>query len=229
MFQGPEHLFKNLNKNSDSDPEYPDQSLLVDVKKHTVSLPASSQLLIEDPILQLRNKSSSLTALQRTTSYLLRFISNCKTPKSDRSIQRLSFFELQKGLNTLIKFQQRHSSAHSCDSIKITVSCEYPANLNEKFNRFRSIIAKFWNSWHNSVLNTMLQKQKWPRASTTSLSVGQVVWLKDYKSVPGCWPLGIIVSVFPDQEGTVRVVDVKTVNGVFRRAARNLILVPLKV
>lgn len=108
-----------------------------------------------------------------------------------------------------------------------TISCEPPANLKERFNRLRAIIAKFWSIWHLSVLNTLLQKQKWPRGSQVNLKPGQFVWVKDVKSVPASWPLGIVEKAYPDHKGTVRIIDVRTASGVLRRSARNLILVPL--
>ena len=58
------------------------------------------------------------------------------------------------------------------------------------------------------------------------VSVGQLVWAPDTKTTPGTWPLARIIILFPDSNGTTRVVDVKTIGGVLRRSIRNLVIVP---
>lgn len=100
-----------------------------------------------------------------------------------------------------------------------------PESISNRWDRLRCIINKFWSLWHRDVLNTLMQKNKWPRGSS-GLSVGQLVWVRDMNSVPGTWPLAVVTQIYPDHDGTVRVVDVRTNGGTLRRAVRNLYIVP---
>lgn len=48
-------------------------------------------------------------------------------------------------------------------------------------------------------------------------------------NIPPChWPLGRIVEVHPDAKGVVRVVTVKTQNGLFKRAVARVCPLPVQ-
>ena len=50
-----------------------------------------------------------------------------------------------------------------------------------------------------------------------NLKVGDVVVVADDKLPRGCWPKGMVQSTHPGKDGVVRVVDVKTASGIYRR------------
>lgn len=103
-----------------------------------------------------------------------------------------------------------------------------PENISNRYDRLRVIIKKFWHSWHRDVLNTLMQKNKWPRGSSENITTGQLVWIRDdTDSLPGTWPLAIVTKTYPDASGCTRVVDVRSASGVHRRAVRKLVLLPI--
>ena len=65
--------------------------------------------------------------------------------------------------------------------------------------------------------------QKWHQASP-NLSVGDIVVINKDGMVPTTWPLGRIVEVFSGKDGLVRVVNVKTKNGIYKRPVHKLAL-----
>ncbi len=74
----------------------------------------------------------------------------------------------------------------------------------------------FWRRWLKEYLPT-LQRRKKCHAVVPALEVGDVVVVLDESLRRNSWPLGIITQVFPGKDGTIRVVEVRTANGVYRR------------
>ena len=57
-----------------------------------------------------------------------------------------------------------------------------------------------------------------------NFSVGDLVLVVDADVQRGRWPKGLIEEVFPDTEGIVRRVTVRTANGVYQRDVRKICL-----
>ena len=55
-----------------------------------------------------------------------------------------------------------------------------------------------------------------------NLQIGSLVLISDSNSARGNWPLARVVAVHPGNDGVVRVVDVKTKDGVYRRPVAKL-------
>ena len=72
-------------------------------------------------------------------------------------------------------------------------------------------------------LPALQARQKWcvPRRNFT---VGDLVLVADEKTPRGRWPMGLIEEVFPDSNGHVRSVKVKTATSTYRRNIRRLCL-----
>ena len=81
----------------------------------------------------------------------------------------------------------------------------------------------FWKRWMLEYLPTLQIKQKWLRPRP-NLAVGDLVLVIGGNSPRGQWPKGIVQEVFPDRNGTVRQVTVKTATSVLRRDIRKLCL-----
>ena len=70
-------------------------------------------------------------------------------------------------------------------------------------------------------LPTLHERQKWLRPRP-NFQVGDLVLMAD-KNIPrGQWPKALVEQVFPDSEGIVRQVVVRTADGVYRRDIRKL-------
>jgi hypothetical protein len=59
------------------------------------------------------------------------------------------------------------------------------------------------------------------------IEVGDVAILAEADGPRNSWPLGRVVAIYPGKDGAVRVVDIKTSKGVYRRPVVKLI--PLDV
>ena len=72
-------------------------------------------------------------------------------------------------------------------------------------------------------LSSLRKYAKWHRASP-NFFVGDIVVVNEDGMVPTRWPLGRIVEVFSGKDGLVRVVNVKTKNGIYKRPVHKLAL-----
>ena len=72
-------------------------------------------------------------------------------------------------------------------------------------------------------LPVLQRRQKWyfPRRN---FAIGDLVLVVDEKAPRGRWPMGLVEEVFPDSNGHVRSVRVKTASSVCKRDIRKLCL-----
>ncbi|XP_058802063.1 uncharacterized protein LOC131670464 [Phymastichus coffea] len=74
----------------------------------------------------------------------------------------------------------------------------------------------FWERWHKEYLHELQVRQKWLHP-TAELNIGDVVLLIEDNVLSGRWPLGVIIEVFPGDDGVIRVASVKTSTGIYKR------------
>ena len=68
----------------------------------------------------------------------------------------------------------------------------------------------------------MLQRiYKW-QYPTRGLVPDDIVLLIEDKILPTKWPLARVIKVYPGSDGVVRIVDIKTAEGLYRRPVRKL-------
>lgn len=72
-------------------------------------------------------------------------------------------------------------------------------------------------------LPTLQERQKWLQPKP-NFKVGDLVLLADKNLSRGQWPKGSVEQTYPDSEGMVRQVVVRTADGVYRRDVRKLCL-----
>ncbi|XP_035233134.1 uncharacterized protein LOC118204951 [Stegodyphus dumicola] len=90
-----------------------------------------------------------------------------------------------------------------------------------KMDLIQKLRANFWNRWSVEYLTHLQNRSKWNQVRS-NLKAGQLVLLKDKNKTPMKWTLARIEKTFPGPDGLVRVVDVRTSDGIFRRAVSNI-------
>ncbi|XP_062704296.1 uncharacterized protein LOC134286661 [Aedes albopictus] len=95
-----------------------------------------------------------------------------------------------------------------------------------RWNYVQRVAQDFRARWQSEYVLALQRLVKW-QASSPNVSVGDFVLLVDDNEKPQQWLLGRIKELFPGTDGRVRVVSVKTANGVFRRDVRKLRRCPL--
>ena len=85
-----------------------------------------------------------------------------------------------------------------------------------RWQRTQQMVTHFWRRWSKEYIGSLQQRNKWKQQQRI-VEVGDLVLLKEDDAPPLKWNIGRIVNVFPDKEGNVRVVTVKTKSSEYRR------------
>ncbi|XP_075167651.1 uncharacterized protein LOC142239762 [Haematobia irritans] len=86
---------------------------------------------------------------------------------------------------------------------------------------------EFWKQWSKEYLQELQLRHKWKKSSP-NLKPGNMVIIQEDNTPPLKWPLGRITNVFPGNDGIVRVAEVKTATGIFKRPIHRLALLPIE-
>ena len=87
----------------------------------------------------------------------------------------------------------------------------------------QGLVRHFWKRWTTEYMDIIRQFMKWHHPSR-NLQVGDVVILHEDNLIPMKWPLGRNVKIYTGKDGIVRVVDVKTAHGVYKRPITKIAL-----
>ena len=89
------------------------------------------------------------------------------------------------------------------------------------------LMRHFWQRWQGEYLSSINRYNKWKYPSR-NVSPGDVVVLQESGIVPTKWPLGRILETHPGRDNLVRVVTVKTAQGVYTRPVSKIaVLLPM--
>lgn len=80
---------------------------------------------------------------------------------------------------------------------------------NRRWRQIQYLADIFWKRWCKEYLPQLQERQRWSTPGR-NFCVGDVVLIVDDTSPRNSWPLGRIVETFPDKNGLVRQVKVKT-------------------
>lgn len=95
-----------------------------------------------------------------------------------------------------------------------------------RWQRVQYIGQIFWKRFIKDYLNELQCRQKWHQPS--KIVEGSMVILKDDNLPPMKWILGRITKTYTGPDGMVRVVDVRTGSGIFRRAVAKICILPIE-
>ena len=97
-------------------------------------------------------------------------------------------------------------------------------NEPKRFHRQAQFLADmFWKRWLKEYLTGLRERQKW-LIPKPNLKIGDVVLLPDEGCSRGNWPLGLVIDTYPNSDGLVRKVQIKTKNGSKVRPITKLVL-----
>lgn len=93
------------------------------------------------------------------------------------------------------------------------------------FQQIAKIQQSFWKKWSVDYLNRLQNSPKWSRPRE-NVKVNDLVLLREDNVPPLKWPLARVVDTMPGQDGKVRVVKLKTIDGQFTRAISKISVLP---
>ncbi|GFW72447.1 hypothetical protein TNCV_3796751 [Trichonephila clavipes] len=93
--------------------------------------------------------------------------------------------------------------------------------------KLQKIIQLIWKRWSVDYLNSLQQRNKW-HFEKKNAKIGDMVIIKE-DNLPSCqWSLGRINNIYPGKDSKVRVVEVKTTRGIFKRPISKLCILPIE-
>ncbi|UYV77606.1 hypothetical protein LAZ67_15001695 [Cordylochernes scorpioides] len=81
----------------------------------------------------------------------------------------------------------------------------------------------FWTKWSQEYVSQLQQRSKWCKPQP-NIKEGSLVLIKNEQQPPLAWKIGRISKGFPGDDAKIRVVEVKTANGTYRRPILNVFL-----
>ena len=87
------------------------------------------------------------------------------------------------------------------------------------YRQVQALAGLFWQRWRKEYLPDLTRRPIW-RSQVSNVAVGELVLLNDdsvRNTKRGSWPLARVLRTLPAKDGTVRVVELKTKDGVYTR------------
>ncbi|XP_058128448.1 uncharacterized protein LOC131292358 [Anopheles ziemanni] len=100
------------------------------------------------------------------------------------------------------------------------------AGVKTRWKRVQKLAQQFWSRLRTEYLAQLRCSAKWTKR-TTNLQTGQIVLVGDDNLPVGRWPMGLVVKTYVGPDGVVRVADIRTSSGIYKRNVR--LLAPLPV
>ncbi|XP_055840968.1 uncharacterized protein LOC129908493 [Episyrphus balteatus] len=100
--------------------------------------------------------------------------------------------------------------------------------LLARWNLVNHLKNEFWRRWSRDYLNQLQHRYRW-KERCENAEPGMMVLIKEDNTSSLKWPIGRITNVITGNDGLVRVADVRTANGTFRRAIHRLAPLPVSI
>lgn len=99
-----------------------------------------------------------------------------------------------------------------------------PGSLNQ-WQRISFLKQQFWKSWSRDYLLSLQQRTKWLKVQPNMME-GQLVVIHEDNTPPQHWQLARVTKVITGPDGKVRVVELKSKNGTYRRPIHKVAPLP---
>lgn len=104
---------------------------------------------------------------------------------------------------------------------------EIPENRLSHWQRTQNFVQQLWKKWKTQYLSDLHNRTKWTR-KRDNIHIGTLVLVKEDRLPPQKWRLGRVTEIFVGKDGIVRVVTVRTQDGVFRRGISKICILPIR-
>lgn len=102
---------------------------------------------------------------------------------------------------------------------------ESTLSLVNRFRKLKALTHQFCVRWKEEYLFSLNKRYKW-KYPQRNVEINDLVVIRHEKLPPTSWKLGRVVGIHPGDDGHVRVVDVRTDQGIVRRPVVKLVVLP---
>ncbi|XP_018788531.1 PREDICTED: uncharacterized protein LOC108968754 [Bactrocera latifrons] len=96
------------------------------------------------------------------------------------------------------------------------------SSLN-RWNQVTSIKQTFWNRWSNDYINELQIRSKWYSVQS-KINNNSMVIIHEHNLPLQKWPIGMVINCIPGKDSKLRVMDIRTTQGIIRRTIHKLAL-----
>lgn len=104
--------------------------------------------------------------------------------------------------------------------------CETEYDLRTRWTHTQKIFQDIWKKWKSEYLTLLHNRSKWTDTKP-NININDIVMIHDANLPPGKWALGRVVDLHPGKDQLVRVVTLKTKNGLLKRPITKVSLLPV--
>ena len=101
-----------------------------------------------------------------------------------------------------------------------------PSNRLSRWQHIQQLREHFWKRWSQEYVTELQVRGKWLKKSP-NVRLDTIVLIKDDNLPPQCWKMGRIVKLYPGADDLIRVVDINTQSGIFKRPIHKLAPLPI--
>ncbi|XP_070855062.1 uncharacterized protein [Drosophila suzukii] len=97
---------------------------------------------------------------------------------------------------------------------------------SKRWHLLSTLRQRFWQAWSTEYVHSLQRKTKW-QTTSPYLEVGALVIIHEDNTPPQRWITGRVISVVAGADGKIRVAEIKTATGVFKRPIQKLAVLPI--
>ena len=108
-------------------------------------------------------------------------------------------------------------------NVRFNLTHDTEINLRKQWRSVQAATSMFWRRWIREYLPLITTRSKW-RTSTRNFQPGDLVLISEKDIARSNWLLARVLQVYKSDDNIVRVVQLKTKNGIYTRPAAKLCL-----
>lgn len=103
-----------------------------------------------------------------------------------------------------------------------------PVNRLSVWQHIQKLKGDLWKRWTREYLNELNVKSKWS-VGENNIRVGTLVTIREENISPLRWSMGRVVEVMSGDDSVVRVVKLRTANGIIERGVKRIAPLPIEL
>ncbi|XP_058839748.1 uncharacterized protein LOC131695296 [Topomyia yanbarensis] len=104
---------------------------------------------------------------------------------------------------------------------------DVPENRLTIWQRSQDVVQRIWKKWSTQYLSDLHNRTKWTR-QRDNIFVGTMVLIKDDNLPPLKWRLGRVSNIVSGADGNIRVVAIRTKDGLYERGISKVCVLPIR-
>jgi len=104
---------------------------------------------------------------------------------------------------------------------------EVPVCRTNRYQLLTQLQQSFWKRWSKEYVTQMQQRTKWKTVvHNDEIQIGKLALIRDENQPPLKWRIGRICDVHPSSDGLIRVVSLRTKEGIIQRSLPKICVLP---